>query len=188
MPYFTHGDVRNKLILLHALDRLKKPFSKAHLYRIVYETGCMTFFEFESILQDLENDGLIVSVPKPYGECFAPTQLGRESKEMFDLTIPLSQREKVDAYIDSHMDEFVQERTTFSSLQKAKNGGYSVQLSILERDEIFFGITLMVAAEEDAMKIRSNWEAASADLYSDIWDRLWAGKVAKKTDPETKEQ
>lgn len=187
MPYFTHGDVRNKLIVLHVLDRLKQPFSKAHLYRIVYDTGCMTFFDFESILQALENDGLIVSVPKPYGECFAPTQLGRESREMFDETIPFSQRESLDAYIEANMNTFIQERTTFSSLEKAKNGGYSVQLSIMERDEIFFGITLMVAAEEDAMKIRSNWESGSAELYSIIWDRLWAGKEQKKAAPETNE-
>lgn len=173
MPYFTHGDVKNKLILLYIFHCAQKPLPKEHLYRAVYDNECMPYFTFETVLQELEDDGLITAVTRPFGDCFGMTELGRESVKLFEGTLPLSLRVILAEYMEAHGAEFARELQTVSSMTPSRSGGYSVRLSVIEQDEVFFGITISVASKEDALRIRRHWEAKSVKLYSEIWDKLW---------------
>ena len=73
MPFFIHGDAKNKLIILYILSESKTPLTHDQVYRIVDRTDSMTYFSFETILPELEADGLVASFPRPFGVCYGLT-------------------------------------------------------------------------------------------------------------------
>ena len=83
MPFFTHGDAKNKLVLLYILSKAGTPLTHDQLYRIVDRTDSMTFFAFETILPELETDGFLAAFVRPYGDCFGLTASGQESLALF---------------------------------------------------------------------------------------------------------
>ena len=58
MPYFTHGETKNKLILLYIADRAPAILTCAQLYRTAILNTEMEYFAFEEALGELSEDGL----------------------------------------------------------------------------------------------------------------------------------
>lgn len=172
MPFFTHGDAKNKLIILYILSRSGTPLTHDQLYRIVDRTDSMTYFSFETILPELETDGLAASFPRPFGVCYDLTASGQESLALFLDSIPLSARERIDTAVEQSAHLFLRETQTTSRLSGDEEKGYTLELLVLNGEETVFGITLAVASLETALTMRSRWEAKSADLYELIWEKL----------------
>lgn len=172
MPYFTHGDAKNKLIVLYILSESQTSLTHDQLYRIVDRTDSMTFFSFETILPELEADGLIVSFKRPYGACYGLTQSGQESLSMFLDSVPLSARKRISEAVAQSADLFLREMQTTSRLSGDDNKGYTLELLVLNGEDTVFGLTLAVASLETALSMRSRWEAHSAELYEYVWEKL----------------
>ncbi len=175
MPFFTHGDTKNKLVLLYILSRSGTPLTHDQLYRVVDRTDSMTFFEFETLLPALENDGFTASFSRPFGDCYALTEAGQEQVALFSDTLPQTQRDKVDAVLRENASSFRRETQTTSRVSGNERDGYQVELLVLDGQETVFGIRLAVASEEAALVMRSRWEAQSGSLYDYVWKTLYEG-------------
>ena len=84
MPYFTHGETKNKLILLYAADHAAALPTREQLYRTAILNSEMEYFAFEEALGELLEDGLLTEVPKPFGAGLGLTDLGREALSLFE--------------------------------------------------------------------------------------------------------
>ncbi len=173
MPFFTHGDTKNKLILLYILASAKTPLTHDQMYRVVDRTDSMSFFSFETILPELESDGFLASFVRPFGDCYGLTDHGMESVELFKESIPTSTRERIDKVVKESEFDFLRETQTTSRLSGNEEGGYSLELLVLNGEQTVFGITLSVASKEAALIMRSNWESKSGELYDSIWNTLY---------------
>ncbi len=180
MPFFTHGDTKNKLILLYILSASQTPLTHDQLYRVVDRTDSMTFFAFETILPELETDGFVASFVRPYGDCFALTERGQESVSLFCDSIPLSLRERIDKTVTESATSFLRETQTTSRLSGNEQDGYMLELLVLNGEETVFGVTLAVASKEAALVMRSRWEAQSGALYELVWDNLYRGSADER--------
>lgn len=175
MPFFTHGDTKNKLVLLYILFLGKAPLTHDQLYRVVDRTDSMTFFEFETLLPALESDGFVASFSRPFGDCYALTEAGQEQVQLFADTLPATQREKLAAVLAENAAGFRRETQTTARISGNERDGYRLELLVLDGKETVFCIQLAVASEEAALVMRSRWEAESGPLYDHIWKTLYEG-------------
>ena len=175
MPFFTHGETKDKLILLYILSAAETPLTHDQLYRVVDRTDSMTFFAFESVLPELEQDGHVAVFVRPYGECYGLTQSGQEAISLFSDSIPESLRQKIDRAVTETATAVLREMQTTSRLTGNERDGYSLELLVLSGEETVFGLTLAVASKEAALTMRSRWARESEALYDLVWDRLFRG-------------
>ena len=154
MPFFTHGDAKNKLILLYILSVSPRPLTHDQLYRVVDITDSMTFFSFETILPELEADGFVAAFVRPFGDCYGLTESGQESVSLFAESIPMTLREKIDQTVSENANLFLRETQTTSRLSGNEQAGYVLELLVLNGEETVFGVTLAVASKEAALVMR----------------------------------
>lgn len=171
MPYFTHGETKNKLILLYVAERAGTLVTREQLYRTAILNSEMEYFAFEQALSELLEDGLLTEVPKAYGTCLGATDLGREALSMFEKSVPMDERKKLDAYLAAHRNDFTRETQISSRIEKAKDG-VTLHLLLTEADRVILSVSLAAASEEQAIAMRSRWEANSEPIYNYIWDVL----------------
>lgn len=171
MPYFTHGETKNKLILLYIADRAPAILTRAQLYRTAILNTEMEYFAFEEALGELSEDGLIAEVPKAYGDCIGLTDLGREALSMFEKSVPQDERRKLDAYLSEHKYDFSRE-TQISGRIEQSDAGVMLHLILTEGDRVMLSLSLAAASEEQAIAMRSRWEENSEPIYNYIWDTL----------------
>ena len=171
MPYFTHGETKNKLILLYIASRAGAIPTRAQLYRTAILNSEMEYFAFEEALGELIEDGLLTEVPKAFGDCLGVTDLGREALVMFEKSIPQDERRKLDAYLEAHRNDFLRETQISSRIEKA-DSGVMLHLFITEGNRVILSVSLAAANEEQAMTMRSRWESAGEPVYNYIWDIL----------------
>lgn len=171
MPYFTHGETKNKLILLYIAARADAIPTRAQLYRTAILNSEMEYFAFEEALGELLEDGLLTEVPKAFGDCLGVTDLGREALSMFEKSIPQDERRKLDDYLFSHRGDFLRETQISSRIEKTETG-VMLHLYITEADRVILSVSLAAANEEQAMAMRSRWTEAGEPVYNYIWDAL----------------
>ena len=176
MPYFTHGETKYKLILLYIADRADTLLTRDQLYRTAVLNSDMEYFAFEQALKELEEDGMIVSVRKPYGECWGLTDIGREALSMFEKSVPMDERRKLDNYLHDNRDTFAHEAEISDRIEKDIHGNATLSLFITELGKPIFTVQLAVSSEELALKMRSRWEECSEAIYNYVWDSLLKGK------------
>ena len=171
MPYFTHGETKNKLILLYLAEHAGTILTKEQLYRSAILNSEMEYFAFEEALSELSEDGLICEVPKVYGECIGATALGREALAMFEKSIPQDERRKLDDYLLAHRGDFTHETQISSRIEKT-GSGVTLHLYITEAERTILSVSIAVPSEEQAMAMRSRWEKAGEPVYNYVWDSL----------------
>lgn len=180
MPFFIHGDTKNKLILLTVLAAAETPLTHDQLYRVVDRTDSMTYFAFETVLPELENEGLVAVFPRPYGDCYGLTNSGQEAVALFGDSIPETLRDKLHRAVSETAAVVRREKQTTSRITGNERDGYSLELLVLNGDETVFGVTLAVASMEAALTMRSRWASESEALYDVVWDRLFRGSDDEK--------
>lgn len=175
MPYFTHGETKYKLILLYIAEiaeHAKTHLTRDQLYRTAILNSQMDYFTFEDAMHDLEEDGLLTELRRPYGNCFALTQSGRETLAMFEKSVPADERRKLDRYFSENQDQFRRETEIASRIEQNDDGQTELVLLITEHNRAIFTLRMQVSSEEQALELRSRWEANSESIYNYVWDAL----------------
>ncbi|MBR0435886.1 MAG: DUF4364 family protein [Clostridia bacterium] len=171
MPYFTHGETKYKLIILYIAERAGALLSGDQLYRTAILNSGMDYFTFWNVIGELEEDGMLAAVKKPYGDCYGITDAGRDALSMFEKTVPENERRKLDAYLDENRAAFARETQLSSRIEKRPNG-VTLHLYVSERDRAIFSVSLDTASEEQAIEMRSRWDDCSESIYNYVWDAL----------------
>ena len=120
MPYFSHGETKNKLIILYILARAGSLLTREQLYRTAILNSEMEYFAFEQAVSELEEDGMLAEVRRAFGECLGLTDAGREALALFEKSVPADERKKLDSYLDENRGAFF---FLFMSLAVGASGG-----------------------------------------------------------------
>ena len=179
MPYFTHGDTKYKLILLYIADRAGTLLTGDQLYRTAILNSAMDYFAFWNAIRELEEDGMLTEVRKPFGDCYGITDAGRDALSMFEKSVPENERKKLDAYLTENRLAFVRETELSSRIERHPNGTATLHLFVMERDRAVFSVSFDTASEEQAIEMRSRWDETGESIYNFIWDAL-LGQTGRK--------
>lgn len=172
MPIFAQGEPKNKLTLLFYLRCSRMELTREQLYRAVVENDCMTYIDFETSLHELEEDGLLLAVPRAFGQGYRLSAKGLDTLDAFVESLPVSLRTKLEQYASAHRETFLRETQLVSDMTELPGGGYAVTLRALERDAAVMELKLRVASRDMAIRMRKSWDACAEEAYAWLMKRL----------------
>lgn len=172
MAYFSDQGMRNKLIVLCLLKHVDQELTAEQMYRAVVENEWMNYFDFQSVLIELQQDGCMAAVPRSFGQGYGITELGIQMIDMFGKRIPYSLREAVAAYAVGHAQQFRSEMQFRSKITPQQDGSFRVQLHVFDEDAPVFSVEFSLPTGEMAQSACKNWQEESVEIYRDLMERL----------------
>jgi hypothetical protein len=172
MPFFAKGVTRNKLIILFYANVSQLELTKEQLYRAMVENECMGYFDFQSMMNELEEDGYLAAIPRTFGQGYRITVRGTDALSLFQESLEFSLREKLKAYAAEHREQMRKETQLVSQMEEQQDGSYLVRLKAQEQKTVLLDISILVATRSMAQRIRKNWEGASEGIYSYMLENL----------------
>ena len=88
MEYFSTGVTRDKLMVLHGLKALGMQPTKEQLSDFFGIYDLLGYFAVQNAAYELEEEGLISAVPRPYGQAYFVTPQGEQTLDMFAVRLP----------------------------------------------------------------------------------------------------
>lgn len=190
MAYFSHEVTRDKLSLLYILNQLDIGLTRQQCIDLMLSNEWANYFNIATALTELEEEGFIAAIPRPYGQAYRITQEAREALSMFQARIPITLRRAYDAYIEENRSRLTRETQLITAVKNDSTGGYQAILKVVEANRILFGITLQAPTYELAKAACEAWPQQSEHLFQTALDALLgkpsasAGPAEKKDAPE----
>jgi len=172
MPTFSHGIAKDRLFVLYALQTLSADAPVERVLDALFYTDLVSVFDFSIALSNLEQEGLLAAIPRPFGQSYRLTKEGEQTLALFVETLPASERARVDAYVSDNRDDIRKETQILTSQRELPGGDIELTLRVAEGARVVLGLTLPVPTPELSKLVRRNWEKRNADVYAVIWDIL----------------
>ncbi|HPF53722.1 MAG TPA: DUF4364 family protein [Eubacteriales bacterium] len=173
---FIHGDAKSKLLIMYFIRSAGGDIRPDVLCNAMIKCGSIDYFSFQLVSGQLEQDGYVAIVPRSFGQSYNLTSIGDEALKLFINQVPFSERDRIDKFVQDNKLDMLRETQYSSDMEQMRDGGWLVTLRVSELNAVMIEIKLQVATQELALTMRSNWQAQSADIYLDVWERLSAGK------------
>lgn len=165
------SDTENKLLLLHAIDRLGAVTAEQLLVFVV-EQNLMDYIALQLCLAQLDEAGLLKKQAHPLGALYALTGKGRDSLLMFQARVPHSRLDRINQAADDWRHRFRREKQMPATFQKKPDGSYHVCLRLLEDDEELLSLNISVPTHANAQQFSDAWQVQATALYAQIMQSL----------------
>ena len=165
------SDLENKLLLLHAVDRLGA-VTAPQLLAFMAENDGMDYITLQLCLAELDDAGLLRRRPHALGMLYTLTGEGLDTLSMFRARVPHSRLEGINRVADNWRIRFRRERQMLSDFERAPNGDYAVRLRVMERNEPLLDMTISVPTHGQAQRMCDAWAARAGDTYAHITQAL----------------
>lgn len=172
MPIFAHGETKDKLTILFFVRSANIDLMREQIHRAIVENDCMSYFEFQSAMYELEEDGFIAAIPRAFGQAYRISASGESTLSMFEESLPYSLRQRITMYADAVRESMRTETQLLTSMEELPGGAYMVHLKAVEQNSVVLDISMKLASRSMALRVRNNWEAASQDIYSNLLNNL----------------
>ena len=156
----------NKIMILYLLKRVTFPMSNAELWSYFSTKDTISEASFQETVLSLEEANLIHGEELNSVLRYELTKEGDEALFYFKGDIP---REKVDSledYVIANKFRLRNETGVSTSIDKAEDGEYYVQLKVREGKTTLFEMRLAVPTEEQASVLAGHLEENAQQIYS----------------------
>lgn len=174
MSYFSSGVTKDKLMLLYGLKALGLQPTKEQLSDFFCIYDIMGYFEVQNAAYELEEEGLISAVPRPYGQAYFITPHGSETLEMFAVQLPNSLRERIAAKARDYAPTLLRRTQYATHIERdsASQSARRVTLRVMEPHGDLVKLELLLPDEATARHVCSVWEERSQAVYNAIYSEL----------------
>jgi len=185
MPFFAQGDLKNKLTILYFVRTAQWEITREQLYRAMIENNCMSYFEFQVAMAEMEEDGYLMAIPCMFGQVYRVTASGKDTLHMFEESLPFSLRTSLETYAEANRESMIRETQLVSSMEELYGGGYRVHLRVQDSKSSIVEISFDVISRSMAQRIRAGWQEIAGDVYMRILTSLLeAGEKAEHKSEE----
>ena len=174
MPAFTKGEERDKLIVLALNQALNIELTSEQIYRAVFEGNYMSYFDYQNVMYELEEDGWIAAIPRQIGQVYRITHAGEEALASLIDTIPVGIRNDISEYAERNREELLEETRFPNSMEELSDGTYMVCLAVTDGNRTEMKVEMHVQTREIAQVIRNNWRKNAYGIFSDVFGVLSA--------------
>lgn len=161
-----------KLIILYILHRVDFPMSNTQITNIMTEKEYTNYFNIQTILSELTNDGFISDQKNRNQTLYRITALGNETLDFFYKDIPKDVRDDIDIYLTEEKYTLLEEVSTYADYYQNTPTEYVTDLKILERDSAIIELKLSVPTKQGAEAICDRWKQKNADIYAYVFNIL----------------
>ena len=172
MAYFIQGDSKYKIIILSFLKRTDIDVVREQIYHYLFHHDVMSYFDFQNVMYEMEEDGWIAAVPRPYGQTYRITEKGKEFLINFERNLPDSVIESIETYIKENRETLEKAAISRTWVRVQTDGSYMVRLCASEETENAMDIEVLAPTKEIADRIRENWERNPEGKYNKIFQFL----------------
>ncbi len=165
------SETENKLLLLHAIDRLGSATSQ-QLLAFVAENELMDYISLQIGLAELDESGFLRKQPHALGTLYALTGRGHDALLMFRKRVPPSRLAGIDAHAEEWRARFRREKEMLSTFEKHGENDYEVRLRLLERGCDLLDLRLSVPSRVTAQEFADLWEKRAGRVYEAIMRAL----------------
>ncbi|MBR4078839.1 MAG: DUF4364 family protein [Christensenellaceae bacterium] len=172
MEVSRKGIERNKLTLLHILREFDTRLSDNQLLEMVTELDLMGYFDLNSCLRDLADNGLLKRDEAINGIFYSITEMGSETLDFFKKQVPFSLRQELSEYAEVHRDDFAMQSRIFSEYMEIGDHQYRVILRLVENSIPVFEITFFAHSREEAEMYVNSWRRNALEIYENTFRDL----------------
>ena len=162
MEYFSTGVTKDKLMVLHGLKALGMQPTKEQLSDFFGIYDLLGYFAVQNAAYELEEEGLISAVPRPYGQAYFVTPQGEQTLDMFAV------RAAEYAPVLIRRTRFATKIERDSASETARR----VTLRAMEPHGDLVKIELLLPDEATARHACDVWEERSQAVFSAIYSEL----------------
>lgn len=174
MGAFFYDDAdRSKLLVLYFVNSLNIDLTRDQIAYFSTVHDLMPYFDLQTTVGELEADGYLAAVPRPYGHAFLLTDMGRETLAMFKNRIPAPVQDTLDKYADECRDDMLRQTQSLSTFELAgPDGSYTVNFKVIEDNRTLLGLELLLPDSGSVNRSLSRWKEKSTDIYQYIIKQL----------------
>ncbi len=166
MVYFSDGSTKYKLILLLFLESLNIEITREQLTTVVASYDIMPYFDLQNSIYELEEDGFLAAVPRPFGTAYCITPKGHEAISAFSESIPLSERETIYDSADMCRAQLRNETQYTHRIEKLPTGAFNVILRVIEAQGEVFSVAISFPDSRSANTACEKWSGQAPEIYS----------------------
>ena len=172
MPIFSKGVTKDKLTILYFANVCNMDLTRDQIHRAMVENDCMSYFDFQTAMHELEEDGYLAAIPRSFGQGYRVSVRGTDALSMFGESLQASVRARLDAYAANTREAMRIETQLTTSMEELPSGGYMVRLKAQEQTSVLLDVSVLVASRSMAQRIRANWVAESDGVYQYLLTHL----------------
>lgn len=160
---------RNKLVLLYIIKHSPNEYTNISLTEFLLEKTYMNYFLIQQYLSELIDSELLELVGDGDDRKYAILPKGEETLEYFQNKIPESIKTELSDDFNLQLDaNIVDTQIVAEYYPKEKDDQYTVNLKLVENEDILFSLYLDVGSEKQAKFISDKWKSNPLSIYQNI--------------------
>lgn len=163
---------QNKLILLYIINAIDMPVSNLQITKLILENKFMNYFLFQQLLNELCDNGYLVSEITNNKTFYIITPSGKQTLGYFTGHIPGVIKTGVDNSISSIRRNIRNETLIKADYTPEGKNDFVVSCQVHEDNFSLIDLNVTVGTKIDARKICENWKNHSQAIYSEIIESL----------------
>lgn len=172
MPFFAKGPAAVQLSLLYTLRSVDVEITEDRLFSCVYSCSITDWFGFNEALGLILSDGYVTEVPRSFGQSIVLTDTGKKALELFEDTLTVSARKKMDDYLIKHRNDFLRAQQFSTQIIDCEDGTVSLKMNVSEAGRDLLLLQIALPSQEQALCMKSNWEKSAPNIYEYIYKQL----------------
>lgn len=169
---YKPDDYEAKLIILFALENLKKSPNYQILSQVVSQSVDVQYFELEQYLKAVMEIGSVEEYTIDNDIVYSLTKLGEETCEYFSSRIPPSVREKIINAAREVNNDTSDLNKVYADYIPINEIEYKVVCGIMENGIKMLDFEMYAGEKERAKKICSYFKANTREFYMNIVDNI----------------
>lgn len=160
------------MMILTMLDMVDFELSAAQMGEFMVGNDYMSFFRFQSLLYEMEQDELISCKREHHNSFYSLNENGRHTLEYFRDKLPEEMRAEIADYVRDKRWEMRETTSVRTDYTLNDNREYAVRLQVLENNFPQIDLTLTVPDEETANILCEKWRERNEDIYAYLMREL----------------
>lgn len=173
MPYFTHGEDKDRLSILYFMKHVGCALTRSQLYRVMAENGWINYFEYQTAVLGLAEQGFLKEIEGTFGMSYLLSAEGYQVVELFEKQLPHSFREAMRTYAEAHREQLRRETQFETACRRQKDGSTLVELKALDGEATVLELRFSAPTYELAKKAAAAWPLAAEEVFLEIQKKLF---------------
>ena len=163
----------HKLIILHMLNRVDFPLTKAQIMDFLLGRDYLSYITFHQVMDELAAVEFIQMVTYNNRTHLVITDEGAEVLALLGQRIGAPMRAEIEAFFRENELKMRNEVSVLSEYQKSTSGEYEARLMAKDNGITLVDITLSVPDEAAAKEICDNWQKKHQAVYKYLVETLF---------------
>ena len=172
-PMSSDLNTKYKMMILYMIKKVSFMLSNSQIHRFFGEYNYTTYINFQTVLNELIDNGLIEKYTTKTQEKYALTDNGEKTLEYFIDDLSDKAKADIDEYIQNNKYKLKQASSLSADYKTLENNTFSAYLKISESNEDILNISINGIPDLETVRtICEKWSEKAGNIYKNIMKQL----------------